>query len=328
MTLEELNFDFIESFYHYLINDKIEEGKKVNGICNNTAQKYVQTLRASVFYAIKKNYLVIDPFKEYEYEWDDVETVYLTKSEVAQIENHKFESKALQVCADIFLFTCYTGFAPIDLKYISWDNMELRDNGKYWFNVVRHKTDIKCEVMMFKKTHALISKYIDDPLCKAKNMLIPYRANQTMNEYLKQIADHVGITKNLTHYVARHTFATTTMLANGASLEVTKRAMGHARQTQTEHYGKIVDEKVTSEMERVDSNLESTNPNYEELAREKAELKKETENEKEEGKIIQMRPSPKLEKEVSEETNKESDATKNEKDMFYTRRKLAKKKNR
>ncbi|OFY97548.1 MAG: hypothetical protein A3K10_02505 [Bacteroidetes bacterium RIFCSPLOWO2_12_FULL_31_6] len=255
IALDELNYKFVKDFYSYLINDRIIAGVKQQDICNNTAQKYIQTMRYSISYAIKMDYLVGDPFKRYEYEWDDVDTIFLTKDELSKIENYKFTNKRLDVIRDIFLFTAYTGIAPVDLKYINWDNIELRDDNKYWFSVIRHKTNIKAEVMMFTKTRKLIDKYQDDIFCKAKNMLIPYRANQTVNEFLKEIAILCGISKNLCHYTARHTFATTTMLGNGASLEVTKVAMGHKRLSQTEHYGKITSRLVSSEMKRVDDRM-------------------------------------------------------------------------
>ncbi len=255
IALDDLNYKFIKDFYHYLLNEKMVNGKKENRICNNVCQKYVQTLRCSVFFAIKMDYILGDPFKNYVYEWDELETVYLTKAELARVEKHEFQNKRLDVVRDIFLFSCYTGYAPIDLKYITQESIELRDDNKYWFNVNRKKTNTVSDVMVFKKTFALIEKYAEDPFCKANNMLLPMRANQTMNEYLKEVAHHCGINKNLTHYVARHTFATTVMLRNGASMEVLGGAMGHKRATQTAHYGKIVDARSSSEMQKVDENM-------------------------------------------------------------------------
>ncbi|MDI5950404.1 hypothetical protein [Flavobacterium yafengii] len=49
--------------------------------------------------------------------------------------------------------------------------------------------------------------------------LIPKISNQKMNVYLKEIGVLCGIDKNLTWYVARHTFTTTVTLGNGVKIE-------------------------------------------------------------------------------------------------------------
>lgn len=316
--MDELNYKFVKDFYHYLINDKIVNGKKEVGMCNNTAQKYIQTLRCSVFFALKMDYIYRDPFKMWEYEWDNINTVYLTKSELAKIENFKFPNERLQVVADIFLLTCYTGIAPADLQRLTRNNLEFRGNDRYWLVLNRKKTNGLSEIMLFKKTESLIEKYRHDSFCVSKNLILPYRANQTMNEYLKEVAHMCGITKRLTHYVGRHTFATTVMLSNGASLETVKRALGHARVTQTEHYAKILDEKVTEEMQRVDANLQNNSTNYEEMAMQRDAAKQNATDENQEIKIIQLNP-------LSEKPITPVVEIPQEKNMLYTRRKLAKK---
>ncbi len=51
-----------------------------------------------------------------------------------------------------------------------------------------------------------------------------------MNAYLKEIAEIVGFDKNLTWYVARHTFATTVTLGNGIKIENVSAMLGHVMQ--------------------------------------------------------------------------------------------------
>ena len=75
--------------------------------------------------------------------------------------------------------------------------------------------------------------------------------NQTMNSYLKQIATLCNIDKNLTTHVARHTFATTITLANKVSLENVAKMMGHASTRMTQHYARVLDQTIMSDMEKV-----------------------------------------------------------------------------
>ncbi|WP_229216552.1 tyrosine-type recombinase/integrase [Dyadobacter sp. 3J3] len=48
-----------------------------------------------------------------------------------------------------------------------------------------------------------------------------------MNSYLKEIADVCGIDRNITFYLARHTFATTITLSNNVPIESVSKMLGH-----------------------------------------------------------------------------------------------------
>ncbi len=69
-----------------------------------------------------------------------------------------------------------------------------------------------------------------------------------MNEYLKEIAALCGINKTLTTHIARHTFGTTVMLANGIRIEHVSKMMGHTKISMTRHYAKILDQSVANDM--------------------------------------------------------------------------------
>lgn len=80
---------------------------------------------------------------------------------------------------------------------------------------------------------------------------MPKISNQKVNSYLKIIAELVGIDKQLSHHVARHTCATTILLSNGAPMEATSKWLGHTNLRTTQIYGKITNEylqKVANEI--------------------------------------------------------------------------------
>ena len=77
---------------------------------------------------------------------------------------------------------------------------------------------------------------------------MPVLSNQKMNEYLKEIEDIVGINKELTTHIARHTFATTVTLANNVSIENVSKTLGHSNIRMTQHYARILDESIANEM--------------------------------------------------------------------------------
>ena len=76
-----------------------------------------------------------------------------------------------------------------------------------------------------------------------------------MNAYLKELADICGITKTLTFHTARHTFATTITLSNGVPIETVSKMLGHKNLSQTQHYAKIIDLKVSEDMQRLEDRL-------------------------------------------------------------------------
>ncbi|MCB0747134.1 MAG: tyrosine-type recombinase/integrase, partial [Ignavibacteriae bacterium] len=68
----------------------------------------------------------------------------------------------------------------------------------------------------------------------------------------KEIADVVDIDFNLTHHIARKTFATTVLLSNNVPMDVVSKLLGHTKlQTTQEHYGEIVKQRLRDEIDRM-----------------------------------------------------------------------------
>ena len=61
-------------------------------------------------------------------------------------------------------------------------------------------------------------------------------------------------------HIARHTFATTVLLANGVSMEATSKMLGHSSIKTTQIYGKIVESRVASEMEMLNQKMDKKAP--------------------------------------------------------------------
>lgn len=67
--------------------------------------------------------------------------------------------------------------------------------------------------------------------------------------YLKDIAFISDIKKHLTFHMARHTFATTVTLSNGVSIETVSKLLGHSKIATTQIYAKIIEQKVSQDMQ-------------------------------------------------------------------------------
>lgn len=65
----------------------------------------------------------------------------------------------------------------------------------------------------------------------------------------------MGIFKLLTFHIARHTFATTITLNNDVPIESVAKIMGHTSIKTTQIYAKVMDYKISSDMQQLRKKL-------------------------------------------------------------------------
>ena len=122
-------------------------------------------------------------------------------------------------------------------------------DGQQWVFTNRQKTDTSSRIPLLPVALTIMERYKDHPQCLNQERLLPVLSNQKMNAYLKEIADICGIEKPFTYHTARHTFATTVTLSNGVPIEGVSKMLGHKNIRTTQHYAKILDIKVSKDME-------------------------------------------------------------------------------
>ncbi|WP_026713771.1 site-specific integrase [Flavobacterium daejeonense] len=240
----EINSAFVYNLEAYLKYESNYKGKI--GIKNNSVVKYLRIYKTACNYCIKMGILDKNPFIVYDGKLNIKDAVFLTQQELSSIENKAIFNERLKKVRDIFLFSCYTGYAPVDASNLTKENLFEDTNNDLWILTNRAKTAIKANVPLLPPALKIINKYKD-----LQDGLIPSISNQKMNAYLKEIADICGINKNLTWYVARHTFATTVTLGNGVRIENLSAMMGHTNIRQTQHYAKVLDVNVKEDMKKL-----------------------------------------------------------------------------
>ena len=73
---------------------------------------------------------------------------------------------------------------------------------------------------------------------------------------MRGIGSISGINKSITHHMARKTFASTVLLYNDVPMEIVSELLGHSSMKITqEYYGKVVQKRVSEEMERISNKL-------------------------------------------------------------------------
>lgn len=257
--LKDIPFDKIDRQFVYGLDEFLRFERKHGknkGLANNTTVKYIRNISSMISHAKTMGLVTENPFSIYDKSLAEVDTIFLTLEELKRIENKVFSNRRLEVVKDIFLFSCYTSYAPVDVMNLRQDNYSLDEDFDNWLKTKRQKTNVKTNVLVIPPLKRIIEKYKDDPECIEENRLVPNRSNSNMNAYLKEIADLCDIDKNLTWYVGRHTFATTVALANDIPMEVISQIMGHKRITQTQHYAKLMDGTVKKHMKSLCSSFE------------------------------------------------------------------------
>lgn len=254
--INKIDYAFVTEFEFYL-----RSVKKCN---NNTAVKYVRNFRKIIKICLDNDWMEKDPTTRYEGKMKEVERDFLTEEELNRIYNKRFSSERLTLVKDIFIFSCYTGLAYIDVKGLKKDHLTIGIDGDKWIFKNRQKTDTKSKIPVLPIAEEIIQKYSNHPRCLNDDSILPILTNQKMNSYLKEIGDLCDIPKEITFHMARHTFATSVTLTNGVPIETVSKMLGHKNIQTTQHYAKVLDKKVSEDIQILKSkftNLAQTKVN-------------------------------------------------------------------
>lgn len=248
LEITKLDYAFVSEYEFWL--------KSVRKCNHNSTIKYISNLRKIVLYCIRCGLLGKDPFAEFKMTKLEVERTALSDTELQILKQKPFAVARLQLVCDIFLFSCYTGLAYADVKKLKRTEIRVGIDGRQWIFTHRKKTDTPSHIPLLSAAAELLNKYQESPECVRKGNALPVLSNQNMNAYLKEIGDICGIHKNLTFHIARHTFATTVTLTNGVPIESVSKMLGHKNLYTTQHYAKILDRKVSDDMNELQNRLE------------------------------------------------------------------------
>ena len=241
IDITKIDHAFITEYEFYLRTER--------KCANNTAVKYIKNFHKIINICLANGWLIKDPFANYKSKVKEVIREFLTEQEIQEIMNKEFVTERLEQIRDIFVFSCFTGLAYIDVKQLTNNNIVLGIDGDKWINKNRQKTDTNSKIPLLPTAQYILDKYAEHPVCLNEGNLLPVPSNQKMNAYLKEIADVCGIKKDLTFHMARHTFATTVTLSNGVPIETVSKMLGHTNLKTTQHYAKILDKKISEDMQ-------------------------------------------------------------------------------
>ncbi|WP_134090970.1 site-specific integrase [Olivibacter sp. XZL3] len=243
IDIQKIDHAFITDYEFFLRSEK--------GCSPVSVAKYMKHLRKIVNLCLAHRWITENPFVLYKNTAKAKEKEFLTQDELDRVMQKKFSIPRLAHVRDIFVFCCYTGLSYADVKKLRISDIARGTHGRLWILTSREKTETTSNIPLLPQALEILRRYADYPPCVAKGLALPVLSNQKMNSYLKEIADLCGITKKLTFHIARHTFATTVTLSNDVPIETVSKMLGHTNIKTTQHYAKLLDTKVSNDMDRL-----------------------------------------------------------------------------
>ena len=245
--LTDVNHKFITDYEFYL--------KSFQKLQHNSAMVNVKKLKKIIRQCVANDWLDKDPFKSYKITTKETLRNFLMEDELVTLVKKDFSIPRLDQVRDIFLFSCYTGLSYTDVMALTRYNISIGIDGEQWIFTTRSKTESPSRIPLLPVPRNIIEKYSNRQDIINSGKLLPNLTNQKLNSYLKEISDVCEFKKTITFHCARHTFATTVTLTNGVPIETVGKMLGHKSLRTTQIYAKILDTKVSSDMQALKQKL-------------------------------------------------------------------------
>lgn len=247
LKLSEFSKQKMKDFRKWMSNEMKYKPITIHKRCQVVKQVSVWSIEN--IDACEKNPLEGMKFKEPE---EEEEKIFLTLPQFLQLKNHKFRTKAKQEVADVFVIYCRTGFHYEDLRQIiknHQNSVKTGINGKMWLYKAREKTNVVAKVPYFEEVEEILAKYGGwDKL--------PIKSNDTMNDYLKLIAEELYFPEELCLKLSvkagRKTLTDWLFNVKGWTTDAVKILLGIKNSRYVERYGKPDERRVILEMERIE----------------------------------------------------------------------------
>lgn len=262
LNFRDITPEFLQDYEKWMLS---------RGKAKTTVGIYLRPLRAIMNQAIddgvisRENYY---PFSKRKYQIPASRNVKkaLTKEEIQKIYHYKgIPGTWYQKARDFFIFS-YLGnginmkdiallkFQNIDGEYIRFTRAKtVNTNRSDSRPITIHLSDeIKEIINRWKKNEAtpddFIFPFVEVGVSPERENAMIKQFTKMVNHYLKYIAAELGITRSISTYYARHSFATT-LKRSGASIDLISESLGHNNVKTTMSYLDSFDDETKKDMQ-------------------------------------------------------------------------------
>ena len=182
-----LNFDILSDMK---LTEYVNYLRDLCNMRNSTIGKQLGFLKWFLRWAKNKGYNKNDSFETFKPKLKTTpkKVIFLTWDELTNFREYEIpeQKKHLERVRDIFLFQCFTG-----LRYSDVYNLKKSDIKDDHIEVTTVKTADTLTIELNKHSRSILDKYKNIQF--SDNRGLPVITNQKMNEYLKELAELVGI---------------------------------------------------------------------------------------------------------------------------------------
>ncbi|HUS01159.1 MAG TPA: site-specific integrase, partial [Chitinophagaceae bacterium] len=126
--LSDLGHQFITEFEFFL--RKTIPLDESNPLGNNGIMKHIERLKKIARLGVMMEWMPKHPFERFQLRFQKTERDFLTAQELEVLENFTFSTDRLNRVKDVFVFSCYTGLAYIDLVNLTPSNLCIGIDGE------------------------------------------------------------------------------------------------------------------------------------------------------------------------------------------------------
>lgn len=253
LPLHELDLKFVKEWDKWLKMQKCTTGKnKGKFLAHNTIAGHHKRLAKFIKIAILDLELNIkDPYQNFSAQYIEGNRDFLTPKELEKMVKLYDLREELELPHHLretlrqFLFMVGSGLRISDSGKLQGLNIKENTIRIRMQKTKRYKLDSRFPLSSFSK------KYINE----IEGRIFKYKDCQTLNSNLKVICQYLNISKDITSHCARHTFATTFLIAKGR-VEVLQKLLGHSDIKTTMIYVHITQETEREQIKLLDAFLD------------------------------------------------------------------------
>ncbi|GAB3780586.1 site-specific integrase [Spirosoma horti] len=247
LAFKEITPQWLKGFEQWMIG----KGRSITSV-----GIYLRSLRTIYNRAVEDGIVDRDgyPFTKRRYQIPTGRNVKkaLTLADIEKIYNYAAHPMSAEDKAkDLWLFSYLcNGMNPKDICRLTYQQIDGNQLRFVRAKTERTKREVKpITVALTEDTHRIIDKWGQKPasatkyvfsvltpgLSAEREMALIKQFVKTTNKYVRQIAETVGIDKDVTTYTARHSFSTV-LKRSGAPIEFISESLGHQDIRTTESY--------------------------------------------------------------------------------------------
>lgn len=247
IPFSQVNIAFIEAYAYYLKIDMKMTPRTMKG--------NMIPFRTTVKRAFHKGLIRQDPFFDYIPEKVIPKRPWLTMDEIERLMKLQTKHANWNFTRDMFIFCSFTGITAIDLRNLTFDNIQTQEDSSLWIVLNRQKTGTASYIPLLDIPVRIINKYKNTEFTGTDGHIFKIQHQVCMNWQLKRLAKLATIDKRLTFHMSRFTFATTICLTQGIPIETLSQMMGHLSIKTTQIYAEVTKTKINEDMTNLENRI-------------------------------------------------------------------------